>query len=86
MFLWLGAVIITATYRIGADDKRIMTLQDGLHSILSTSSVRIPVRKLASVSGKVVSFTNCVGNISCLMTKSLFFLPRHEFVCSLLSQ
>ena len=39
---------------------------------------------LLVLAGKVVSFTNCVGNISRFMTKSLFFLPRHEFVCSLL--
>ena len=30
---------------------------------------------LLVLAGKVVSFTNCVGNISRFMTKSLFFLP-----------
>ena len=58
-----------------------MSLQDDLHSMLSTSSVRIPVRTLVSVCGKVVSLINCVGHVSRLMTRNLFFSPRHEFVC-----
>lgn len=63
-----------------------MTLQDDLHSMLSTSSVRIPVRKLASVSGKVVSHTNCVGNVSRLMTKNVFFHAASLFVRYCLSE
>ena len=69
---WLGTVINTATARIGATHKQITSLQDDLHSLLSTSSARIPVRKLASVCGKIVSLTNCVGNASRLTTRNLF--------------
>ena len=36
------------------------------------SSVRIPVRKLACVCGKIISLTNCVGNVSRLMNRNLF--------------
>ena len=60
-----------------------MSLQDDLHSKLSTSSVRIPVRRLVSVCGKVFSLINCVGHVSRLMTRNSFFSPRHEFVCLL---
>lgn len=69
---WLGSVINTTTSRISATDERIMSLQDVLNSILSVSSVGIPVRKLASVWGKIISLTNCVGNVSRLMTRNLF--------------
>lgn len=41
------------------------------YSILSVSSFRIPVRKLACVCGKIISLTNCVGNVSRLMTRNL---------------
>lgn len=68
----LGSVINRTTSRITATDERIMSLQDVLNSILSVSSVRIPVRKLASVCGKIISLTNCVGNVSRLMTRNLF--------------
>ena len=70
---WLGSVINTATSRIAATDERIMSLQDVLNSILSVSSVRIPVRKLAGVYGKIISLTNCVGNISHLTTRNLLW-------------
>lgn len=69
---WLGSVINMATSRIAATDERIMSLQDVLNSILSVSSVRIPVRKLASVCGKIISLAYCVGNVSRLMTRNLF--------------
>ena len=57
---------------VAATDKRIVSLQDILNSILSVSSVRIPVRQLASVCGKIISLTNCVGNVSRLTTRNLF--------------
>lgn len=58
---------------VAATDKRIVvSLQDVLNSILSVSSVRIPVGKLASVCGKIISLTNCVGNVSRLMTRNRF--------------
>ena len=49
-----------------------MSLQNVLNSILSVSCVRIPVRKLVSVCGKIISLTSCVGNVSRLMTRNLF--------------
>lgn len=53
---------------VAATDKRIVSLQD----VLSVSSVRIPVRKIDSVCGKIISLTNCVGNVSRLMTRNRF--------------
>ena len=53
---------------VAATDKRIVSFQD----VLSVSSVRIPVHKLASVCGKIISLTNCVGNVSRLMTRNRF--------------
>lgn len=70
--MWLGTVINTTTSCTADTDERSMSLQDVLTSILSVSSVRIPVRKLACVCGKIISLTNCVGNVSRLMTRNLF--------------
>ena len=69
---WLGTVINTATSQIGATEKRIQSLQDDLNSILSVSPSSIPVRKLASICGKIISLGNCVGIVSRLMTRNLF--------------
>lgn len=41
---WLGSVINTATFRIGATNERITSLQDLLNLILSDSSVHISAR------------------------------------------
>lgn len=49
-----------------------MSLQDVLNSIPSVSCVRVPVRELASVCGKTISLTNCVGNVPRLTTRNLF--------------
>ena len=43
-----------------ATDRRISSLQDDLTSILAASSFRAPLRKIASVSGKIISLGNCV--------------------------
>lgn len=72
MISWL--VINTATSQIGATEKRIQSLQDVLNSILSVSSSCIPVRKLASVCGKIISLGKCVGNVSLRTTRNLFTL------------
>ena len=41
-------------------------------ALLAFSSSSHPVRKLASVCGKIISLGSCVGNVSRLMSRSLF--------------
>ncbi|KAL9969042.1 hypothetical protein ACROYT_G021206 [Oculina patagonica] len=69
---WLGTVLNTATSEISATEKRVTSLQQDLSSLLATSSICLPVRKLASVCGKIISLGNCVGNVSRLMSRNLF--------------
>ena len=69
---WLGTVLNTSTSEISATVKRINSLHHDLVSILAASPPCHPVRKLASVCGKIISLGNCVGNVSRLMTRNLF--------------
>ena len=69
---WLGTVLNTSTSKISATVKRINSLHHDLASILAALPPRHPVRKLASVCGKIISLGNCVGNVSRLMTRNLF--------------
>ena len=69
---WLGAVLNTSTSEISATDKRITSLQEDLAALLAISSSCHPVRKLASVCGKIISLGSCVGNDSRLMCRNLF--------------
>ena len=69
---WLGAVLNTSTSEISATVKRITSLQVDLTALLAISSSCHPVRKLASVCGKIISLGSCVGNVSRLMSRNLF--------------
>ena len=69
---WLGAILNTSTSEISATDKRITSLQEDLAALLAISSSCHPVRKLASVCGKIISPGSCVGDVSRLMSRNLF--------------
>lgn len=69
---WLGAVLNTSTSEVSATAKRITSLQEDLATLLAIPSSCHSVRKLASVSGKIISLGPCVGNVSRLMSRNLF--------------
>ena len=69
---WLGTVLNTSSSEISATVKRITSLHHDLAFILAASPPCHPVRKLASVCGKIISLGNCVGNVSKLMARNLF--------------
>ena len=69
---WLGTVLNTSTSEISATCKRITSLQEDLAALLAISSSCHPVRKLASVCGKIISLRSCVGDVSRLMSRNLF--------------
>ena len=69
---WLGTVLNMSSSVISATDKRISSLQEDLAFLLATSLSSHPVRKLASVCGKIISLGNCVGNFSRLMSRNIF--------------
>lgn len=82
---WLGAVLNTSTSEISTTDKRINGLKEDLAALLAFSSSCHPVRKLASVCGKIISLSSCVGNVSRLMSRNLFAVintapTRNSFV------
>ena len=69
---WLGAVLNTSTSEVSATAKRITSLQEDLATLLAIPSSCHPVRKLASVCGKIISLGPCVDNVSRLMSRNLF--------------
>lgn len=72
--VWLGTVIDTANSTIAATDKRIESLLCDLNDILRDSRLSVHVKKIAPVAGKIISLSNCVGNVTRLMSRNLYSL------------
>ena len=72
--VWLGTVIDTANSTIAATDKRIESLLCDLNDILRDSRLSVHVKKIATVAGKIISLSNCVGNVTRLMSRNLYSL------------
>ena len=69
---WLGTVINTSEYIIFATDRRIQSLTEDLLYLLAFEGSLYQVRKLANVSGKIISLGNCTGSVTRLMTRNTF--------------
>ena len=72
--VWLGTVIDTANSTIAATDKRIESLLCDLNDILRDSRLSVHVKKIAPVAGKIISLSNCVGNVTRFMSRNLYSL------------
>ena len=69
---WLGTVLDMSSSVISATNKHIGSLKEDLASLLAAPLSSHPVRKLASVCGKIISLGSCVDNLSRLMSRNLF--------------
>ena len=75
---WLGIVWNLSSNHISIPDRRIASLENSLVSIKSQFPLVTP-RKIASVTGKIVSLAPVVGNILFLMSKCLqSFVNFHD--------
>lgn len=72
--VWLGTVINTANSSIAATDKRIESLASDLDDLLRDSHVAVHVKRVATVAGKIISLSNCIGNVTRLMSRNLYSL------------
>ena len=72
--VWLGTVINTTNSSIAATDKRIESMMSDLDDLLRDSHVAVYVKRVATVAGKIFSLSNCVGNITRLMSRNLYSL------------
>jgi hypothetical protein len=68
---YLGTIINTGDSSISATDRRINSILCDLDALLSNTSF-VHVKSVASVCGKIISLGNCVGNVTRLMSRSLF--------------
>ena len=69
---WLGAVLNTSTSEMSATCKWITSFQEDLAALLAISFSCHPIRKLASVCGKIISVGSCVGDVSRLISRNVF--------------
>ena len=72
--VWLGTVINTANSSIAATDKRIRGLVSDLDDLLRDLHVAVHVKRVATVAGKIMSLSNCIGNVTRLMSRNLYSL------------
>ena len=72
--VWLGTLINTADSTIAATDKRISSLLVDLNDLLRNKQRAIHVKRIATVAGKIISLSNCVGNVAKLMSRNLYAL------------
>ena len=72
--VWLGTVINTANSSIAATDKRIRGLESDLDDLLRDLHVAVHVKRVATVAGKIMSLSNCIGNVTRLMSRNLYSL------------
>ena len=70
---WLGVVLDTIDGTIKATDERIEKLNAGLVELLSCQPPRkVHVKRVASVTGQIISLSPCVGSVARIMTRFLF--------------
>ena len=72
--IWLGTVINTVDSSVAATDKRIESLLGDINDLLRDSHLSVHVKRIAKVTGKIISLTNCVGNVTRLMSRNLYSL------------
>ena len=68
---WLGIVLDTKEGSLCIPEGRILSLLSSLKEVQKTFPLASP-RKLCSIAGKILSMSFVVGNVSKLMTKSIF--------------
>ena len=70
---WLGVVLDTIDGTIKATEERIEKLNAGLVELLSFQPPRkVHVKRVASVTGQIISLSPCVGSVARIMTRFLF--------------
>ena len=68
---WLGLFVNTQECFICLPKRHMISLFNSVESIFSSFPSVTP-RSLSSVTGKIISVTPIVGNVSCLMTRALY--------------
>jgi len=70
----LGTVINTANSSVAATDKRIESLVSDGHDLLRDLHVAVHVKRVTTISGRIISLSNCIGNVTTLMSRNLYSL------------
>ena len=68
---WLGFHINTAENILSLTDKRVISIQNNISNILDSLPWSTP-KKLAGIAGKIISTSFVTGNISSLMSRSIY--------------
>ena len=70
--MWLGTVLDTNQGFISVTEHRITKLKSSIDSVLKGGCTTVNVRTLAAVVGQIISLTPCVGDVTRIMTRSLY--------------
>ena len=74
--IWLGTVLDTNQGFISVTEHRITKLKRSIDSVLKGSCTTVNVRTLAAVVGQIISLTPCVGDVTRIMTRSLYAVVK----------
>ena len=69
---WLGTVLDTNQGFISVTEQRISKLKANIDSVLKGDSMIVNVRSLATLVGQIISLTPCLGDVTRIMTRSLY--------------
>ena len=70
--IWLGTVLDTNQGFISVTEHRITKLKSSIVSVLKGGCSTVNARTLAAVVGQIISLTPCVGDVTRIMTRSLY--------------
>ena len=79
IIIWLGIVLNTINGTISVTDKRISKLKISLDSICESVSGVVKVKELARAVGQIISLSPVVGNLSRIMTQSMYTVIKERF-------
>ena len=74
--IWLGTVLDTNQGFISVTEHRITKLKRSIDSVLKGSCTTVNVRTLAAVVGQIMSVTLCVGDVTRIMTRTLYAVVK----------
>ena len=69
---WLGIVLNSRCNRVSVTEKRISKLKKGIEFLKQCEDSSVKAKELEAVIGQIISLSPCVGNLTRIMTRSIY--------------
>ena len=69
---WLGIALNSRCNRISVTEKRINKLKKGIEFLKQCEDSSVRAKELEAVIGQIISLSPCAGNLSRIMTRSIY--------------